>query len=293
MTSFLRSPLILKRASTLLTVWSNCLAGWWLGGGDRFQELPFLLAGAGLLYVGGALWNDAFAAGLGQEDRPAPSVPSGGTAMSATQGCGLGLLALGVLSLFWSGNVVGALGLTLTVFIIVAQAIDRLARLSVVLPIACRFLLYLIGASTGVIGITGGPIWCALAMAGYVTGVSYLPRQKDTLGPERHWPLLLLALPIFLALIVDDDGAREAGLFLSAVVALWTVRCLRPALWSAQKDFSGVAAGLVAGIALVDLLAVADAPKLISAIFIALFLATRGFQEVAAGASGHGHRPAL
>jgi hypothetical protein len=278
--SFLRSPLILQRVATLFTVWSNCLAGWWLGGGDRLHELPFLFTGASLLYVGGTLWNDAFAVRPGPEIRSTPSVSTGAMGVSAAQGWGLALLALGVFCLFWLGNASGVLGLVLTTLILVVQVLHRFAAFSAILPIVCRFFLYLIGASAGVIGVTGGPIWHGLALALYVTGVTCLPRQKHVAGPERHWPILLLAMPIFLALIVDDDGAREAGLLLSAVVALWTVRCLRPALWSAEKDFDGASAGLVAGIALVDLLAVADAPKLISAVFIALFLGTRALQHV-------------
>jgi len=279
-TSLVRSPLILQGAATLLTVWSNCLAGWWLGGGDRFHELPFLFVGAGLLYVGGTLWNEAFALRPGPEIRSTPSGSSGATGVSAAQGWGLGVLALGVLCLFWSGTVSGVLGLVLMILIMVSQVLRRFPALSAVLPIVCRFFLYLIGASAGTIGVTGGPIWGGLALALYATGVTCLPRQKNVAGPERHRPILLLAVPIFLALIVDDDGARETGLLLSAVVALWTVRCLRPALWSAEKDFDRASAGVVAGIALVDLLAVADAPKLISAVFIALFLATRALQHV-------------
>lgn len=282
MMSFPRSSLILQRAATLLTVWSNCLAGWWLGGGDRLPDLPFLLAGAGLLYVGGTLWSDTFALGLSHEDRPVPSSPSGAATVGAAQGWGLGLLALGVFALAWAGKVAGGLGLALAVCIIAARALRGQAPLLMAVSAVCRFLFYVIGASAGVIGITGGLIWWALALAVYVTGVSCLPRRKNAAGPERYWPILLLGAPIFLALIVDNDGSREAGLLLSAVLALWTVRCLRPALWTAEKDFARAAAGLVAGIALVDLLAVADAPKPISAIFIALFLAIRGLQVVAA-----------
>ena len=280
--SFLRSALVLRRVAMLLTVWSNCLAGWWLGGGDRLQTLAFLIAGASLLYAGGILWSDAFAMGLGHEDWSSSSGSAGAVRAGAAQGWGLGLLVLGVFALAWSGTVAGGLGLALAVFLIVAQVLCKLAPLLIVLPAVSRFFFYVLGASAGAIGITGGPIWCGLALAVYVTGVSYLLRQKNTAGPERHWPILLLAVPIFLALIVDDDGSREAGLLLSAVLALWTVRCLRQALWSAEENFAEAAAGLVAGIVLVDLLAVADAPKPISAIFLALFLATRVLQNLAA-----------
>jgi len=280
--SFLRSALVLQRAAMLLTVWSNCLAGWWLGGGDRYQELPFLLGGAALLFVGGTMWSDAFAVGLGPVEGAKPHASARSGAVGRAQWCGLGLLVLGVFALSWSGNITGGLGLAMAVLIIVAHVLYRLAVLSVVLPAVCRLLFYLMGASVGEIGIAGGSIWCGLALAIYVVGVSYLPRQKNTLGPERDWPILLMAVPIFLALIMDDNGSREAGLLLSAVLALWTVRCLRPALWSTEKDFARATTGLVAGIALVDLLAAADAPKALGAVFIALFIAVRGMQELAA-----------
>src|SRR2546429_470557 len=50
---FLRTLLVLGRVSNLPTVWSNCLAGWWLGGGGNIDKLPFLLEGATFLYTGG------------------------------------------------------------------------------------------------------------------------------------------------------------------------------------------------------------------------------------------------
>jgi 4-hydroxybenzoate polyprenyltransferase len=194
----------------------------------------------------------------------------------------LGLLVLGVFALSCSSNVTGGLGLAMAAFIVVGHVLHRPRALAVIQPAICRLLFYLMGASVGVIGITGQSIWCGLALAIYVVGVSYLPHQRDATGPQRHWPMLLMGVPIFLALIMDDNGSRQAGLLLSAVLALWTARCLRPALWSAEQDFPRAVTGLVAGIALVDLLAVADGPKAVSAVFIALFLAVRGLQELAA-----------
>ena len=278
--SFLRSRRILRRAATLLTVWSNCLAGWWLGGGGGMDGLPLLFVGASLLYAGGTLWSNAFDVGLGDEETQAPPASSGGPAVNAVQGCGLGLLVVGVICLFWLGDGAGGLSLALAVILIVAQMVRRLVSFSPVLPSICRLMLYLIGASGGVFGVTGWSVWCGLALAVYVLGAVYVLRQRNVAGPERQWPTLLLLAPIALALIVDNDGARAAGLLLSAVLALWTVRSLRPALWSEERDFAGAVTSLVAGIVLVDLLAVADAPKLISGVFIALFLATRALQEM-------------
>jgi len=157
--------------------------------------------------------------------------------------------------------------------------IPRLAVFSGLLAGVSRLFLYLIAASTGTNGITGWAIWCGLALAVYVVGVNCFMRQEKVAGLGRHWPILLLAVPILLALIMNDDGRREAGLLLSAILALWTIRCLRHALWTAEKDFAASVSGLLAGIVFVDLLAVADAPKVISLIFFLLFGATCLFQR--------------
>jgi 4-hydroxybenzoate polyprenyltransferase len=56
----LRALLALGRVSHLPTVWSNCLAGWWLGGHGNFSKLPLLFLGVSALYTGGMFLNDAF-----------------------------------------------------------------------------------------------------------------------------------------------------------------------------------------------------------------------------------------
>ena len=47
----LRTLLILGRVSNLPTVWSNALAGWWLGGGNNYWKLPLLLLGSEAEYA--------------------------------------------------------------------------------------------------------------------------------------------------------------------------------------------------------------------------------------------------
>jgi len=65
----LRTLLVLGRVSNLPTVWSNCLAGWWLSGGGNFWKLPLLLLGVSALYTGGMFLNDAFDAEFDQQRR--------------------------------------------------------------------------------------------------------------------------------------------------------------------------------------------------------------------------------
>lgn len=69
--------LTLGRVANLPTVWSNCLAGWWLGGHENLGHLPLLFIGATLLYMGGAFLNDAFDAEYDRQHRRARPIPSG------------------------------------------------------------------------------------------------------------------------------------------------------------------------------------------------------------------------
>jgi len=269
--TFLRTWLALSRPGGLPTVWSNCLAGWWLGGGGNTERLPFLFGGATLLYFGGAFLNDAFDAAFDQDHRRVRPIPSGAIGLETVSACGLVSLGIGALCLLWVGTVSGGLGLALACCIVCYNAIHRVLTLSPALLGICRFFLYVIGASTAASGVTGWSIWCGLALAMYITGAGWVARPETISGPGRYWPLAPLAAPILLAQIMDDNGYRQAGLLLSAVLALWTVRSLRPSLWSAEKDIPRTVAGLAAGIIFVDLLAVANAPREISVIFLLLF----------------------
>src|SRR5262245_66174402 len=71
-----RTLLMLGRVSNLPTVWSNCLAGWLLGGGGLAARFVLLCSGATFLYVGGMYLNDAFDVEFDREfrrDRPIPA----------------------------------------------------------------------------------------------------------------------------------------------------------------------------------------------------------------------------
>ena len=156
----LRTFLILGRVSNLPTVWSNCLAGWWLGGGGNFKNLPLLLAGATFLYVGGMFLNDAFDTEFDRRHRKERPIPSGMIALDSVWRWGLAWLALGAVILLWPGKVTGGLGLALAFCIILYDAVHKLIPFSPVLMGLCRFFLYVLAASTGLNGVTGWAIWC-------------------------------------------------------------------------------------------------------------------------------------
>src|SRR5271169_6112757 len=96
-----RTLLVLGRVSNLPTVWSNCLAGWWLSGGGNFWKLPLLLLGMSALYTGGTFLNDAFDAEFDQRRRTARPIPAGKILPETVWFYGWVWLALGFLCLLF------------------------------------------------------------------------------------------------------------------------------------------------------------------------------------------------
>ncbi|HEY4951797.1 MAG TPA: UbiA family prenyltransferase, partial [Verrucomicrobiae bacterium] len=79
----LRTLLVLGRVSNLPTVWSNCLASWWLAGGGNLGKLPLLFLGVSALYTGGMFLNDAFDAEFDRQRRASRPIPSGAISLPA------------------------------------------------------------------------------------------------------------------------------------------------------------------------------------------------------------------
>ena len=212
----LRTLLVLGRVSNLPTVWSNCLAGWWLGGGGNFGKLPLLLFGASALYTGGMFLNDAFDAEFDRQRRSSRPIPSGAISLAAVWRWSFALLGLGAISLAVLGKTTGVLTLALLACIIIYDATHKAITASPWLLGLCRFWIYVIAGSTGVWGVNGGPIWCGAALAFYVAGLSSVARRESFRGPVPYWPLLLLAAPVFLAMLMNaGDCAKRCD----AVVA--------------------------------------------------------------------------
>ncbi len=280
--ALVRTILALTRPARLPTVWSNCLAGWWLGGDRDWEGLPLLLAAASFLFFGGAFLNDAFDADFDREHRPYRPIPAGAVAAQTVWRWGLAWLSLGALLLLWLSKLTGALGLVLVLLIVLYTAAHRQTSLAPMLKGLCRCVLYLLGASISARGITGWPIWCGLALAIYVSGVGRLALWEEQPKEARYWPLLLLVVPIALALLMDItvDLYREHALLVSAVLVLWVIRSLRYTFFSPEPNLRQTLPGLLAGIVFVDWLAVADAPRQVSFIFLGFFAATVLLQKL-------------
>ncbi len=316
-----RTFLGLGRIAVLPTVCSDCLAGWWLGGGGHLERLPALFIGACLVYLGGGFLDHAFEAECDRDDQSGQPAPSGEISSKTAWRWGLAWLIAGGLSLFWLGEATGGLGLALTACVILYHALHKLLAFGPVLLGLCRFLVYVTASASAANGVTGWAIWCGLALAGYVAGARHAVNSLGSREPLRHWPLALLAAPVVLALVMNADTYRTPALLLSAVLGLWVVRALRPTWWPGgpnprlsrapwhseraavplggkqeqavelpaepagaftASEVHQTASGLLAGIVFADWLAVADAPRELSFYFLALFGVTLLLQRIGA-----------
>jgi 4-hydroxybenzoate polyprenyltransferase len=274
----LRTLLVLGRVSNVPTVWSNCLAGWLLGGGGDWSRFALLCAGATLLYIGGMYLNDAFDAEFDAQHRRERPIPSGAIEERTVWRIGVALLVGGLALLVPLGFQTAVLAIILCACIVFYDVVHKLVTVSPVLMALCRVFLYLVAASAAATGVTGLAMWSAVALGFYIVGLSYLARKEATGVLIQRWPQALLIVPLLLALVVNDGPYRQAALLIAALFALWTVRSLR-AVWFQPRNVSWAVSGLLAGIVWVDLLAVADEPRVFGAAFIALFLLAVVFQR--------------
>lgn len=279
--SKLRGFLLLARASNLPTVWSNCLAGWLLCGGRDWPLWGLILVcfGASCLYIGGMFLNDAFDARFDQQFRPERPIPSGLISLRTVWIFGSVFLLVGMGVLAWFGPITAIFAFLLVAMILAYDAVHKKTILSPVLMGACRFLLYLVAASVATY-VAGIAVWSALVLALYIVGLSYIAKAESAPGPLRYWPLPLLASPIVLAWIVNDFGYRSPGVILSCVLGGWIAWSLRHIFWTKTKNIGASVSGLLAGIVLVDLLAVGPSDLTTLVTFVVWFLAARVFQKV-------------
>ena len=272
--------LVLGRISNLPTVWSNCTAAWLLGGGGSAWRLMVLCGSATLLYTGGMFLNDAFDANFDREHRRERPIPSGRIEERTVRMLGNTFLAAGLLLTFLLGLKCGAFGTALVACIVIYDAVHKRFVLSPLLMGGCRFLLYLTAASAAGGNVEGAVVWGALVMMAYIVGLSCLARGESVGGVASRWPIALLLTPVALALIrcATDCAATWTA---AAILSGWLLWNVRGALSNLNQNLSGSVPGLLAGIALVDWLAVAGIWPITGPLFVALFAFALVLQRIA------------
>lgn len=276
-----RTLLVLGRVSNLPTVWSNCLAGWWLGGGGNYWKLPFLFLGVSALYTGGMFLNDAFDADFDRQRRMERPIPSGKIPVQLVWRLGFGQLVAGIFLLVFCSQLAAGAGIFLALFILLYNFSHKFFTASPWLMGACRFWVYVIAGAAGAYGLNGWPIFSGLALALYVAGLSYVARRESSRAAIPHWPLLLLAAPVILAMVMNTGNYRLTAGWISLVFVLWLVRCVWNIFFGGATNAGWIVTNLLAGIVLVDWLAVApQIPRFTGiVVFLALFGLTKWLQK--------------
>ena len=207
-----RDWLALGRISNLPTVWSNVLAGWWLGGGPVGGDfrLAGLLIGGSLVYTGGCTLNDAFDAEWDRKHRPERPIPAGRLAAGAVWAGGSAQLIAGVGCMAWSGKNTAWLAVCLMVAIIFYDWIHKKSAWAVIPMGLCRFFLILAaGAAAG--GLGRPAVGAAgVGVLAYIAGVSLMARREATTGQPAWSAVPLLWTPIAIPLVFGDHlGVAE------------------------------------------------------------------------------------
>ncbi len=271
--------LLLGRVSNLPTVWSNCLAAFVLGGGTGVEQGAWLMLGATLLYLGGMYLNDAFDAAYDRRYRQERPIPAGDIGERAVWLGGSAFLGLGFVTLtFWAQASV-SLAILLVTSILVYDAVHKLLAWSPLLMALCRLVLFLTAASAGDSQIDGFVLWCALALFFYVVGLSFVARHESSGGVVLHWPSLFLLAPALLALVVNDGVYRWAGWVTIIAYLFWVAFSLSHLYWTTRPNIGKTVSLLLAGIVLVDLMALGMQGVVLSVAMLGMLLAALLMQK--------------
>jgi hypothetical protein len=259
--SKLRTLLILGRVSNLPTVWSDCLAAWCLGGHGDWAALTCVALSASFLYVGGMFLNDAFDAEFDCHHRRTRPIPSGAISEREVWQWGFIWLALGLVGVIGLGLTVVMWAAALCVCILLYNALHKWTPIAPILMGMCRLGVYLMAAAAGPQGVSGEVVWKGLALAAYIVGLSCLARKESSRGRINFWPSLLLATPIIFAGLIDDGASWMPAVVYSLVLAAWSCWAMSRSLGQPEPNVGYTVSRLLAGIVLVDLLAVASSSE--------------------------------
>lgn len=274
-----RTLLILGRASNVPTVWSNCLAGWLIGGMAEYVVLLWLCLGGTLLHIGGMYLNDAFDVGFDRRFRQERPIPAGHIEEKTVWVLGAGAISGGFLCLVWGANVSLMIGLLLVASILLYDALHKHFPFSPVIMAACRFFLILAAFDSSGNPWQGFALWTAFAMAAYIVGLTYVARRESTGGAIAIWPCLFIAAPIGLSFLLNNGRFFWMGLMVSLVLLAWVVWCLQFILRSQNVQIFKTVSGLLAGIPLVDMISIVGVDPLWMGVMLTLFLAALFFQR--------------
>jgi UbiA prenyltransferase family len=253
----LRGYLALARISNSPTVVSDAVAGAALAGALRPDvEVVAVAAAMVLFYTAGMYLNDLCDYAVDRRQRPDRPLPSGAVSRAEAAIAVVALFGVGSALLRAAGSAPFRSGLVLIAVIVVYDLWHKTNPLSPLLMAAARALVY-VTAGLAVAGAVPGQLllWAGLLFA-YVVGLTAIAKAEAGSGLAGFWPAALLAPP---AVAFVAAGPHPAAWPLLALFAGWTAYAAS-FVYRADRRSIGRAVGyLIAGIALLDALALAVA----------------------------------
>jgi 4-hydroxybenzoate polyprenyltransferase len=293
----------LGRVSNLPTVWSNTLAGIAIASAASTagatgnpltpRHIVLLCVALSFLYVGGMYLNDGFDRKIDAVARPERPIPSGAVSAQTVFALGFGMLGIGVMlaghvGLALTSSPMGAISaLLLAAAIVLYDLWHKGNPWSPVLMGLCRVLVYVTAAVAvaSTAALTPELTLAALALLGYLIGLTYIAKHEGGGSLVKLWPLVpLLAPVVYGAHAALTRGRADAGM-LAVLVLVYVAGTLRLVLDPARRDIPGAVTRFIAGISLVDAIVITTAGGDRTAAYFALgaYAATRLFQRVIPG----------
>lgn len=287
--SRLRTYLALGRVSNLPTVWTNVAAGIVLSRApaDLATALRLTIS-MSLFYIAGMFLNDAFDRDIDRIERPERPIPSGAVtaaevfvASGLLMAAGFGLVAWNRVAIAQTSWAAMGSAAALAALIVLYDAWHKKNPASPFVMGLCRGAVY----TTAALGAGGflGPtlIWCALALAGYVSGLTFVARQENRKSYRAGATLGLLSMPATVLLVAPLHGAE---LLFLGLLLFWVAATLKPLFSASHVNVGRSVARLIAGISLVDALFVAATGEVSIAVLCVLGVGTTmAMQVVVAG----------
>ncbi|MCE0496709.1 MAG: UbiA family prenyltransferase [Methylacidiphilales bacterium] len=282
-----RTLLILGRVSNLPTVWSNLITGWIMAWMIDLKALAFLLVGGSLLYTGGMFLNDFCDANFDAQYYPERPIPAGKISRRAVGLLAVLWFAAGLACLIPFCWLTSEIALLLLAVIVLYDFRHKNVSWAPLTMGFCRFLLYLLAASAAsspyllwsVVPVSVNPdlLWSvlppAVVLGVYVAGITYLARGESRPEKPSHWAFPLFLLPVLLSvgMCVLLPYHYTRPLLFCLLFLGWIAWLLVPLWRKTNRSIGRVVSGLLAGIVLVDMIAVAPVLGFSTAEFFLLF----------------------
>jgi len=245
---------VLGRVITLPTVLSNCLAGWLLSGCGNVDKLVLACLSLSFLQVA-ISWLTVVFDIKSESDyqRMYPWLSTRAT-LRIPWILSVVFIWLGILLAASCGRMIAILACWIVFVGLLTACTHRIFFLSSLLPGFLRASYYVVGGSVAWGGLMGETLWAALGILFYMFGCGFVTRQRwNAELRSLAIPSLAFAVPLVMALVVNDGDYRWIGIcFVSAVFA-WLLYIFYQQ--NVRKEMAQTAGYLTATICLIDFLA--------------------------------------